>query len=238
MTRPALQTLQADQRALLTGGEHIHGLRDGFPSRQAAIEWYQAALVRTFGYLSEDWSATDLVKDATLVESLLDRQGGREYRRRLEASIVLPACNQAYNELRNVAGEYVGESGLDLSKVDPDEQKHVAMRPGFQERDEQQRRALEQLWSPFDRRDDLLDWLHWLDEPSYGEIDPTFSQQMLTDESALAHMLGRSDPERAQRFRERMGATVLLPAFADGLQEMDSGELMIQTQTEMAVPQG
>ncbi|OYR79123.1 hypothetical protein DJ72_14340 [Halorubrum distributum] len=73
-TRPALPTLQHDQRVLLeptADSELDHGLRDGFPNRRVAIEWYQAAIVRTLGHITERWEPVALLRDRTLLTALV-----------------------------------------------------------------------------------------------------------------------------------------------------------------------
>lgn len=55
--RVAVDVLQRDQRAILFDGDGdrtppIQPLAAGFASLQAALNWWQAASVRTFGHLS------------------------------------------------------------------------------------------------------------------------------------------------------------------------------------------
>jgi hypothetical protein len=197
-----------------------------------------------------------MVRDKTLLQALVTspnraafvpdgsdpmalEKAGR-YRRRLEADIVLPACNRAYNDLRLVAGEYIDdEDEVDPEKVDPSRQGNVAMRPAFQEKDEQQRQALTELWSGFVDVDDLLDWCHWLDEPTNGSVDANLSHLILNDETAREHLLPSDvGAGEAQRYRERLASVVLLPAFAKGLRRMDAGELIKQTRDGLTVAPG
>ncbi|TKX82052.1 hypothetical protein [Halorubrum sp. SD626R] len=159
-SRPALPTLQSDQRALLEpqpGDGLDHGLRDGFPNRRTAIEWYQAAIVRTIGHITDRWDPVALLRDRTLLTALvvgpererfaddpISLETGREYRQRLERVLVLPAFNLAYNALRKSAGEYPED--VRSEEHDPEGQDFVAMRPAFQVADQQQRAALRRLW--------------------------------------------------------------------------------------------
>jgi hypothetical protein len=255
-TRPALKTLQHDQRALLDRDVDLEGprvvqvpsLRDGMPSRKDVIHWYQAATVRTFGHLSTGWPALDLARDWTLLTALITSanrelwtpdgnepmtlQEATEYRRMLEHDLVLPACNRAYNQLRKLAGEYIDdeEQEVDTSDLDPQAQEHVAMRPEFQQTDREQRDALERLWSGFKSRDALQEWLHWLDQPTNGAVDPELPDDVLMDDTALHHLLHEgADAVSAQRYRERLAVTVLLPAFNTGLRRMQAGELAKRT---------
>lgn len=255
-TRPALPTLQADQRALLdpTPADDVrHGLRDGFPTRRELIIWYQRAIVRTFGEIVEGWSPTDLLRDRTLVGALLTgpekeqyradgmtEQTASQYRQKLEQVVVLPACNRAYNALRANAGEYVdGADEADLDDIDPDEQDHVAMRPAFQVADRQQSQALQQLWGGFEAVEHLQNWLHDLNEPTNGALDDDLPATIGRDTTAQTFLLtGRTDDDLARQYRERFAATMLLPAFAEGIAQMDAGELATRSGSGLSAAQG
>lgn len=255
-TRPALPTLQADQRALLdpTPGDDVrHGLRDGFPTRRALLTWYQRAIVRTLGELVEDLSPADLVRDRTLVGALLtgpEREQYRadgmtvetatKYRRKLEQAVVLPACNRAYNALRATAGEYVdGADEFDFDDIVPDDQEHVAMRPAFQVADHQQHEALQQLWGGFEHGERLQSWLHDLNEPTNGALDDDLPATVGRDQTAQRHLLrGRADKDNARQYRERFAVTFLLPAFADGIERLDVGELATRSGGGLSASQG
>jgi hypothetical protein len=255
-TRPALQTLQVDQTALLNGDEVIQGLRDGFDSRRKVIEWYQAALVRTFGFLAEEWAPIQLLRDRTLIGALvvgperetlveepLEPTDARAYRARLERNLVLPACNRAFNQLRKVAGEYVeDEDGSPGADVDPNEQQHVAMRPGFAEKDREQAATLAQLWGGFRDEQTLRDWVHRLDLPTNGAIDGELARKIGTDDVALEYLIDEAveapGPTAARRYRERFAIVKLLPAFETGIRRMEAGELASKSKSKLTAGRG
>ena len=255
-TQPALRTLQVNQRELLVGGDRVdHGLRDGFPTLRSAIEWRQRAIARTMGNLSEKFPTADLLRDRTLATALvvgpererladdpLDPRVARGYRRLLERRRVRPACNSAYNRLRRQAGEYLQDSDVAPEKVDPRQQDHVAMRPTLERKDREQAAALDRLWGGFDGEDELLDWIHDLDEPSNGAIPSGLAAQLCRDETARRYLLGDdlegADIERARRWREHFAAVVILPAFVRGIRRLEGGELVEQQSSGLNAPHG
>lgn len=258
-TRPALPTLQHDQRALLepvADGALDHGLRDGFPNRRTAIEWYQAAIVRTIGHITDHWPPVALLRDQTLMTALvvgpereawaddpLSLETARAYRQRLERVLVLPAFNRAFNALRRAAGEYAEDATYE--DTDPEDQRYIAMRPAFQVADSQQRAALQRLWGGFDSVSALQSWLHDLDEPTHGAIDESLAARVGRDTVAQKHFLGEIDAEspavadrKARQYRERFAAGKLLPAFASALERLEGGELATHTSTGLTPGQG
>jgi hypothetical protein len=257
--RPALPTLQHDQRALLDprpSDDVDHGLRDGFPNRRTAIEWYQRATVRTFGNITDKWDPIDLLRDRTLLTALitgteraqyaddpLSLSEARQYRRRLERVVLLPAFNEAYNVLRKSAGEYPDD--VRQENHDPEGQEFVAMRPSFQVADRQQAAALGRLWGGFDTLDELQSWLHDLAEPANGAIEDSLPARVGRDAVALAHFLGRVDAstaaeatEQERKYRERFAVVKLLPAFAEGITRLEAGELATHTNDGLQPGQG
>jgi hypothetical protein len=255
--RPALPKLQQDQRALIDQdtAQEVGGgfaLRAGFPNRRELINWYQRAAVRTLGHIGDDWPAVDLGRDRTLLSATitsgarytwsddpLDPDDAREYRRRLETQVVLPACNRAYNDLRKTAGEYIDHDQFDLGDIDPLDQDHVAMRPGFENLDRQQSHALGRLWGGFETRDGLFDWVHWLDKPSNGAVADDLASRLDRDPVATKHLLSAGvDQESARRWREHFAIVELLPAFVEGVERLEAGELAKQTTTELTAPHG
>ena len=258
-TRPALPTLQHDQRALLdpdSANRLDDGLRDGFPDRRSAIEWYQAAIVRTLGHITDKWDPVDLIRDRTLLSAIvtsderyqfgpdtLSARAARHYRRRLERVVVLPAFSEAYNALRKSAGEYPDDAREE--NHDPEGQEYVAMRPAFQVADRQQAHALERLWGGFDSLDELQSWLHDLSEPTNGALEESLPARVGRDRVAVKHFLGRVDAasaaeaeRRAQKYRERFAVAKLLPAFADGINRLEAGELATHTSDGLTPGQG
>lgn len=240
VVRPALRTLLYDQAALFNPEPYDrdieYGLRGGFPELRNAVEWYQRATVRTFGNLADEWPPEDLILDHTLLGALVENapidveplpdERARYLRELYEATIVHPACVDAYQELRTSAGEYVGTDGPNVDPYDvrPQDQANVAMRPGYQVLDQQQLRTLTTLWGGFDSRTHLLDWIHSLNAPTAGEIDPELAQDTLVDGVAMDHLLHEPDTESARSYRIGLAVSELLPAFVKGVRSLSAGE--------------
>lgn len=256
--RPALTVLQAQQKELIDHRKHQMtglncSLRHGFDSRQRFIVWYQAAVVRTFGALAETVNPLDLARDRVLLQAAITSDKRRKwasdepinletaarYRRLLEQYALLPATNEAYNQLRKMAGEYIGTEAKNLpDSLAPDAQE-IAMRPAFSRKDIEQRDALERLWSGFPTEDDLRDWLHELDVPTNGALPSDFPRRLMADRVAVRNLVRGRLPERETRvFRERLAITKLLPAFVEGVRRMDAGELAKRTTGGLEVAQG
>lgn len=240
--KPALLTLLHDQAALIDSeysrNEIEYDLRSGFPDRRRLIEWYQRAAVRTLGYIADYWEPIDCVDDENLVKAMVSNPIGdiephgpwvaADYRRRVESMMVMPACNSAYRNLRSSASEYIrtpDEEGEKSAELDPDKQKHVAMRPGFQTLDDQQRKALERLWGGFDSRDELGDWILSLNSPTNGEIRNDLSQSVTNDDVAMKHLVREPDTDGAIVYREAFACVELLPAFIEGIEAAETAEL-------------
>lgn len=242
--KPSLLTLLTDQAALLDpdaiARPDEHALREGFPDRRGVIMWYQRAVVRTVGHIADDWEPIDCLSDATLLSALcydpqIDMEimppgDAKKYRAVLEAEMVQPACNRAYRDLRDVASDYIadkneGEGASPTRDLTPTGQRNVAMRPGFQTMDEQQRQALDALWGGFEDVNELLDWLHGLNSPTNGEIAPDIAQATISDDTALRYLIDESDAEEARIYREAFATMEILPAFVAGIRSMDTGEL-------------
>lgn len=243
--KPSLLTLLTDQAALLSpdagNRPDEHALREGFPDRRGVIMWYQRAVVRTVGHIADQWEPIDCLSDATLLSALcydpkidvavMPPASAKEYRAVLEAQVVQTACNRGYRDLRDVASDYIAEenggseSASPTRNLSPGEQRNVAMRPGFQTMDEQQRTSLESLWGGFADVNELLDWLHGLNSPTNGEVDSGIAQATIADETALKHLIDETDTDEARIYREAFAAMKVLPAFVAGIRTMDTGEL-------------
>lgn len=256
--RPSLVVLQQDQRSLIKGEDDgrypdAHHLRGGFPDRRAVIRWFQRASVRTFGHLGGRFPLDAQLQHGGLLSCLItgpDRQRwydeplslrkARLVRERYESRVLLPACNAAYNELREVAGEYIEDGdGPAWHDLDPEGQKHVAMRPGFQRLDVEQSRALADLWGGFEHREALFDWLHTLDDASNGAIRPDLAAQVARSAEGTRRMLsGHPEPGKARRTREEFAIKVLLPAFAEGVRSMSAGELAARERSKLTPIEG
>ncbi len=261
VVRPALPTLQAQQRELVDHESNpatdlTFSLRDGFASRRELIRWYQAATVRTFGALGDRaFTPTHLWDDHTLLQSCiistnrqrwadgepLDRAVAAEVRRVIEEEALIPAMYDAYNELRKMAGEYIGnedEETYDEADLDPGHHE-IAMRPAFSRKDAEQARALRELWGGFTDRDALRDWLHDLQQPANGALPDDLAAVVMRDDVALSYLLtGGASRAESRLFREWVAIDVLLPAFRAGIMRMDTGELAKRTPGGLEVAQG
>lgn len=259
-TKPALKALHHDQRALLAPSvvdDPVvdHGLRGGFPHRKAVISWYQRAVVRTLGYVADYIPPATLARDHVVLSALIVETPRRNwdpnpmslenaaiYRRRIETRLV-EACRRAYNELRKHAGEYIDPEDDERGNLDPARQENVAMRPAFQEFDDGQAAALDRLWGGFEDVDHLLEWTHWLSEPTNGAIEAALPTMIRQDDVLRGHLLGRSSPAQARRYRERfaIGADFdrtigLLPAYVSGIKRAEAGELASHRQQSTVAP--
>jgi|GEM_PF-631213 len=257
--RPALTVLQAQQKELI---DHEHrpmtgldgSLRRGFDSRASLLVWYQAAVVRTFGALAETIPPHNFANDRTLLQAAIvddDRRaqfatddpmsltGAARYRRSIEQYALLPATNEAYNQLRKMAGEYVGKDTEDIPEELSHDKQEIAMRPAFSRKDLEQREALERLWAGFATEDDIRDWLHDLDQPTNGALEADFARRIMTDRVAVRHLVrGQVREQQARIWREWLAITHLLPAFVTGVRRMDAGELAKRTREGLEVAQG
>lgn len=168
------------------------------------------------------------LRESSLLVEPMDEEMARRYRRLVEAHLIQPACQRAYQYLRGRAGEYTptnDEDEEDALLIAPEEQAHVAMRPALQELDDKQARSLAQLWGGFDEFDRLLDWLHSLAEPANGELPSEFASRVVDDPVALRHLHHQPGTNAARLYRELWAAGVLLPVFVDGVQELSAGEV-------------
>jgi hypothetical protein len=230
-TVSALDVLQRQQRELLFAGStgrrlSFRPLREGFRSRQGIINWYQAAVVRTFGHLTGGWEPYQIEQDAALLSYLTgDTSDARYTRHQLLEQVALPACQRAYQHLRTQANERVDEDDdydTSYNGIDPDTERHVAMRPAFSRLDATQCDALADLWGGFDSRSSLVEWLHSL-RPT-GEFDPDLPRQVANDPAAMDYLVDNTSRD-AQQYRERVAIGILLPGFARRARELQGGEL-------------
>lgn len=180
---------------------------------------------------------TERIADDRLEAVIVDR-----FRGRLAASMIRPAQNRAYRQLRKEATEYVDES--DEGKAhDPRAQEHPAMRPSLGELDEWQSAALGQLLEGFDSIEAVVDWGDVVEQATNGEINETapaeriggdFIQRCYEQRSARGILTGEG--RRYRRAREVMAARFLCPAFNLAVREQlgRAGELpeTEQTRTE------
>lgn len=239
--RVAVDVLQRDQQAILFDGDpnrnpQITALTGGFDSRRAAINWWQAAVVRTFGHLADDFPAIQLTRDGTLATALyLDPDaGGAEHERERVREWVMDACQTAYRDLEVKANEWLAESDgdADWTTIDPAEQRHVAMRPAFSRLDTEQARTLTDLWGGFEDRESLMRWAHSL--PAVADFSDTLDtgvpNALARDSHALAMM--QSDSKAGRFWRERWAVTFLLPAFATRAKRLQASEQAARTRDD------
>lgn len=237
-TRPSLDTLQHDQRAMIYSGQYervppLEPLVDGFKTRRELINWYQAATVRTFGHLPKRMAPVDMIRDVALVEALTERRphddGGREWlHTRVVESIVLPACGIAYRHLRDKSSERTSATQYsdeedNWDDIDPTAETHIGMRPAYSRLDLEQASVLDELWGGFRDRSELSEWLHSLHPATYGTFGGSDAAGLLGDRFELEMFL--TDGEQPRIERERFAILKLLPAFAEAARRLRAGEL-------------
>lgn len=249
-TRVAVDVLQRDQRVVLWDGDQtrepsISPLFDGFDSRRAAINWWQAAAVRTFGYLAEVFPARKLVADKHLAKSLYGNADERGHIRTRERALEVAtnACKTAHRDCEQQANEWIADAESDdddWTDIDPERQKHVAMRPAFSRLDDEQARCLRELWNGFPDRQRVVRWTHTLPtvadfEPVFEELDlngDSITDLVVQDRNALRSLI--KDHREAHDWRERWAATILLPAFAQRAQKLQAAERPDKKPTDTA----
>lgn len=251
--RVAIDVLERDIQALLFEGDPtrdptIQPLVDGFDTRRAAINWWQAAAVRTFGHLASDFPPIQLMSDNALAAALYrDPEADRAERQRQRIiEWTLEAYEIAHRDLETRATEWLGGSdgGQDWTSIDPTSQKHVAMRPSFTKLDEKQARALSRLWGGFEDRQSLMRWAYSL--PAVANFAGLFEAGDDSDEGTIADELARDAHALAMMqstdgvgsfYRERWAISYLLPAFATRAKRLQAGERPVK-RTEQSVPSG
>lgn len=233
-SRVAVDVLQQDQRVILYDGDEdrrppIQPITEPFGSRREIINWWQAAAVRTFGHLADDFPARAIVRDGALEAALLGElsDAASNHRRQRLVEHCMGACQTAYRDLEQRAHEWLPTedgSGQDYTRIDPTEQRHIAMRPSFSRLDAEQGRSLAALWGGFEDRERLSRWVHGLPAvASFGEtLDADLATGLARDGHAREMLLAGTD--LAASWRERFAATVLLPAFARRARKLRGGE--------------
>lgn len=228
-TSPALNTLQRDQHELLYEGADartppIAGLVDGFEGTRPIINWYQAAIVRTLGYITREWSPADIMRDRALVDALTgESERDRTWRHVLVSTIVEDACEQAYRDLEKRADEWTDqEADSDTwENINAETERNPAFRPAFRLLDEEQARALSTLWGGFGDRDELAKWassLKPVTEPHW-DADRPLARRLLADDHAVERMLDQQSAA-AGRWRESYAVVELLPAFGRAARQL------------------
>ncbi|GGL73392.1 hypothetical protein [Halocalculus aciditolerans] len=238
-TRPSLRAVQVDQR------EVIKRPRDGFRSAVGIIRWLQAAAVVTLGELDDDLYRDLVVADDVMFQALLDADArARLFREPLDAdraetlrrdlitTHLAPACVRAYTTLETKASEYTERDVFDgdhkPKDLDPEDQQHTAMRPGYDEIDREQREALQEFWSGFTTEDEVQDWLQDLKDATNSQIPEDFAARVMHDETALDYLLGRGvdDDLLAEQWADWFLAESVLPSFAAGVRTLNPSEVI------------
>lgn len=200
----------------------------GFSDRREIVDWWQRAAVMTFGHIAEEWAPNSLLQDRTLLSHLVrDTRISDRARERYHAQWVEPACNDAYNHLKTEAVERLPDDSQDgngpLAGIDAEKVEDPAMRPAFSTLNERQQECLRTLWGGFENRKGLSEWLHGLNSATYGEIDRTFSRQVMQDRVTIRYLLD-TDEQQAAIYRVRLAISELLPAFATAAKRLQAGE--------------
>jgi hypothetical protein len=162
-------------------------------------------------------------------------------RKRLQERVV-SACSTAYRDLETRANEWLADSNntdSDWTQINPETQRHVAMRPAFSRLDDEQSSALQQLWGGFDDRAMLMEWTHGL--PAVADfarvLDTDVTTALVKDDNAIG-MLTDQRSETADVWRETFAATILLPAFATRATKLQAGERAEATRSEQSAHHG
>lgn len=221
-TRPALETLVEEQR------EVVQSFINGFETRDAVLKWSQDALLATLGQLDSEWYLRRISSFAELSSLLVTKQRYRwvddpddalaleeakQYRLAMASQDLLPACRDALQEIRWSAGEYTHDDDADdPTTVDPDEQRHSAMRPALSEAEQRQRWVVNRALDGFDNLDDVLTWTTVAMQASYGEVDDDLAADFW-NESPLRVMFIKRDDQESKFYRASFVASELLPPF-------------------------
>lgn len=230
-TRPALDVLDRDQDRLLYDGDTrrtppIQPLTDGFDDAFFALSWYQAAGIRTLGHVERVIEPPNMMPMSGLLEKLLtvtdDRQS--EYVRRRLVEQLDDACDLAYRQFRERAGERVETAEGDTwSDVDPDEESNPLMRPAFRQLDQAQAAALIELWGGFEDRESLGRWVRNLSAPTNGEKPRGFLDAVVGSPPLLEALLEQDKPE-AKATRYRFAVAVVMPLFLSAARTLNGSE--------------
>lgn len=248
--RVAVDVLQRDQeRVLFTGDSDrnppIKPLVDGFDTRRDLINWWQATAVRTFGYAADVFPPKDIFRDRTLQGVLIakvnptDGIDGEQFRYEL-LDYILHACDRAHDQLETRATEWLPQEdgNLNYIDIDPEQQRHVAMRPSFSRLDSQQGTCLKLLWGGFEGREQRSRWLKRLPRvaDTGNEFDRGLASEIRRDPNARHYLL--ADGASARRYREWLATFVLLPAFARRAAKLRGSERVEKKQQERKIPHG
>ena len=214
-TQPALSRLALDLR------EYRKELLAGFTDREAVLRWTVGATGATLGRLPTTFLEAvheSFVTDAAtnthppLVAALVDVDAGvpevtaRTFRERLAARLYAPAASQAIRVLRQDAQEVA--PSRDGSVIDPEQERHAAMRPSLSQIEAHQQRATEALLDGFADMDQLLAWGDVVDLATHGELPNDWLASVASSPSTLP-LLVVDDPHEHRVAREIIGAWLL-----------------------------
>lgn len=230
-TRPALDVLDRDQDRLLYDGDPsrdppIQPLTDGFDNAFRALTWYQAAGIRTLGHVDRVIEPAAMLPMSGVLEKLLTVDEDREsqYVRRRLVEQLDDACDLAYRQFRERAGERVEDAeGATWSDVDPEEESNPLMRPAFRQLDRGQAAALMDLWRGFEDREALGRWVRNLSAPTNGE-KPQGLLDEIVGNPPLLEALTEQEEQHAKLTRYRFAMGVVMPLFLSAARTLNGGE--------------
>lgn len=245
-TSPALNVLQRDRLELIESGDRsrepeLHALREEFADRRVLVNWYQAAIVRTLGYLDLYAPPELLVYSPILTDGLL--KGDEAPADALQVEEYLdhmyqPAYEAAYDDVQANSQEWTGsgEDSGDYLDVNTTTEKNIAFKPAFRLLDEEQADALRSFWKGFGSdRSELRNWAGSLTavarplytartwQPRLRLPERPIQELVMDDPVAVDHLLVDTTGDLAELSNEQrdaleykygFAATVLLPGMA------------------------
>jgi hypothetical protein len=214
---PGLAALIDEQK------EAVNRLLNGFASNRRVLLWCLDVLFLSAGRVDvEAVKALPVFgRDRTATKMVLgdpDPAVGRRYRMKYAGHYILPAFNDALDEVGWSFTEY-GEGG-----PSPEEQKNMAMRPALEELREDQRDVLDRLLDGFGSAEELLEWGSALNRATLGASDPDLVKDALGTDVMLRRSLlvgsefAEENPQEATWLRHRVARAFLLEWFAEGVE--------------------
>lgn len=212
--RPALVALNERQ------GELAEEFVEGFGERDRILIWSVETISITMGEVAHDFYRRLYSEGSTrrlLLGELTEPDAvgaGERARERMVAEYLQPAFRSAYKSVRWRALEYVGPETDD--PPDPSRQKALAMRPGYQELVERQRRAVREFVGGVEDEEALREWVHRLDLAAHGEVPDGIRTRMQREDVTRKLATGGADglsAEAMEEARRRFVAEFLLEPF-------------------------
>lgn len=214
---PGLEALIDEQK------ESVSRLIGGFDSNRQILLWCLDVL-----FLSGGQVDTGAVKalpvfgpDRTATKMVLgdpDPEAGRRYRVKYAGHYILPAFNDALDDVGWSFTEY-GEGG-----PSPEEQESMAMRPALEELRRDQRDVLDRMLEGFGSVEEILTWGSDLNRATLGASEPDLVEDALGTDIVLRRRLltesefAQENPQDATWFRHRVARGFLLDWFAAGVE--------------------